>query len=66
MIVKELNVNLEKYAQNKKIDYIDMNSILTPHGSLSDNYTYDGLHISAAGLVKWREKLMPVLLRYQD
>ncbi len=66
MIVKELNVNLEKYAQNKKIDYIDMNSILAPHGSLSDNYTYDGVHISGTGLIKWRENLIPVLLKYQD
>jgi lysophospholipase L1-like esterase len=66
MIVKELNINLEKHAQNKKIDYIDMNSILAPHGSLNNNYTHDGIHISGAGLAKWREKLIPVLLKYQD
>ena len=66
MIVKELNVNLEKYAQNEEIDYIDMNSILAPHGSLSDNYTHDGIHISGTGLIKWREKLLPVLLKYQN
>ena len=66
MKVKELNISLEKYAHNEDIDYIDMNSTLAPHGSLSDNYTHDGVHISGTGLIKWREKLIPVLLKYQD
>lgn len=66
MIVKELNVELEKYAQNEEIDYIDMNSILAPRGSLSHNYTYDGIHISGTGLIKWREKLLPVFQKYQN
>ena len=39
MKVKELNFSLEEYAHNEEIDYIDMNSILAPHGLLSDNYT---------------------------
>jgi len=65
MNVKELNISIEKYAHNEDIDYIDINSVLAPHGLLNENYTFDGLHISGNGLIKWRDKLLPALLKYQ-
>lgn len=65
MKVKELNISLQEYAHNENIDYVDINSVLAPHGLLNEKYTFDGVDISGNGLIKWRDKLLPVLLKYQ-
>jgi len=51
--VKKLNSDLENYAKENSIEYINLNAILCPEGFLKAEYTYDGLHLNAEGYKIW-------------
>ncbi len=55
--VDELNRRLKEYAATEKIEFIDVNKGLSENGALNPKYSYDGVHLVAAGYAKWREML---------
>lgn len=55
--VDELNARLKEYAATNKIEFIDINEGLSENGALNPIYSYDGVHLVAAGYAKWRELL---------
>ena len=56
-----LNGLLKQYAAENRITYLDVNSILSRDGALLNEYTWDGVHLTASGYARWRDLLEPVL-----
>lgn len=56
--VTALNVLLKKLALDKEVNCIDLFSVfLDRRGRLDNRYTYDGLHLNAAGYQHWAAHL---------
>lgn len=56
--VRALNQGLKAYADDHNIIFIDLNKRLASgqQGLLYD-YTYDGIHLRAAGFIQWKEMI---------
>lgn len=58
-----INDQLSRYAGRLRYTYVDIFSHLTDdQGRLNKNYTFDGLHLNAAGYQKWLEVLKSLRL----
>jgi lysophospholipase L1-like esterase len=56
--IREINGQLQKYAGVLKFTFVDINSHFSGGGDLLDaKFTYDGLHLNAAGYLHWVEFL---------
>lgn len=53
----ELNQDLQELAVDHGINYIDLNSLLAPNGSLSDEFTSDGIHINGDAYSLWAQHI---------
>lgn len=54
--ITQLNNQIELLAQSKHEHYVDLYSHFVDNdGNLQEQYTYDGVHLSALGFVKWKE-----------
>jgi lysophospholipase L1-like esterase len=62
--VKELNALLKEYAERNGIVFIDINAALSADGVLREEFTTDGVHLTAAAYGRWRDLLLPVLEQY--
>lgn len=62
--VIRLNALLREYARSNSIEFIDLNTRLSTHAVLRDEYTTDGVHLTAAAYAVWREMLEPVVSRH--
>jgi lysophospholipase L1-like esterase len=62
--VTELNDFLKKYAQKNEIEFIDLNALLSSNHILRDEYTTDGVHLTAAAYEVWRDILLPIIERH--
>jgi lysophospholipase L1-like esterase len=56
-----LNAALRDWCAGREITYIDMNPELAPDGSLLTTYTWDGLHLSGAAYLRWRDTIAPYI-----
>ena len=61
--VKELNEILIRYASEKKIDCIDLNSAVSKNNVLQDEYTTDGVHLTPEGYQKWTALINAILIK---
>jgi len=60
--INKLNEMIKAYAKKMKCPYVDFNSAMSkPDGSFIEEYTYDGVHPSVAGLNLMGEILLPIL-----
>lgn len=60
--INKLNSLIKAYAKKMKIKYVDFNSAMSkPDGSFIEEYTYDGVHPTPAGLNLMGEILVPIL-----
>lgn len=57
--VLELNAGLRKFAAADGLTYIDLDSRLSDARGLRDEYTYDGVHLSAPAYVVWADTIRP-------
>ena len=62
--VRRLNSLLRLYADSGRVEFLDLNAVLAPAMVLKEEYTYDGIHLTAAGYRVWRDMLDPVLRRH--
>jgi len=62
--VAKLNEMLERYADDISVPYINLNALLSTNGVLQDQYTSDGIHLTAAAYGIWRDALEPFLKSY--
>ncbi|MFZ4619959.1 MAG: GDSL-type esterase/lipase family protein [Bacteroidota bacterium] len=63
-LVAQLNGLLKEYAEKNSITFVDVNSILSTNGVLRDEFTTDGVHLTAAAYGAWRELLFPILKKH--
>jgi lysophospholipase L1-like esterase len=60
--VQALNTKIKEFAQAKKLDYVDVHSLLKDlDGNLDAAYTLDGIHINGAAYLKWASLLKATL-----
>ena len=58
--VRELNKRLSAYAEQHDITFIDLNTALSRESQgLLEDYTYDGMHLSANGFIQWKKMIDP-------
>ena len=61
--VTELNARLRNYCGQGHCQYLDLNPLLAPQGTLSLDYTVDHLHLNAAGYQKWTQAIRQLMTR---
>ena len=59
--VRRCNALLQKLAQQRNLPYIDLYTPFAEGDVIADRYTYDGVHLTAEGYLKWADLLRPVL-----
>jgi GDSL-like Lipase/Acylhydrolase family len=59
--ISAINVRLSFYCKEAGCKFIDLNTAMAESGSLDPRYTYDGVHLTAAGYDVWRVALMPYM-----
>lgn len=55
--VKDFNIKLEKYCNDNKLVYIDLNKYLSQNERLLDSFTTDGLHLNTKAYIAWAREL---------
>lgn len=55
--INELNAELKAICLERDITYVDLNEYLSENGTLSDKFSYDGLHLNGQGYVLWAEAI---------
>ncbi len=61
--VKLSNEKIKKMCADNKIEYIDLNEILSNNEILKQEYSFDGIHLTGLGYEKWREVILPIIER---
>ena len=51
--IKEINLRLQTYCINNRIEYLDLNSVLSANDQLKPELTIDGTHLNPAGYSLW-------------
>ena len=59
--IKELNDGLKIYCKYYGVKFIDLNITLAPDGLLLDEYSEDGVHLTGAAYLKWKDAIIPFL-----
>jgi lysophospholipase L1-like esterase len=60
--INQINANIEKLADGKKVRYLNINDRLSDNeGVLIEGVTVDRLHLSLKGYQIWADALKPVL-----
>lgn len=60
-VVKQLDKLLKQYCKEKKIEFLELNLILSPEGILKSEYTFDGVHLTAPAYLLWAEQVHDLL-----
>ena len=55
--IEELNKNLEKYASENQITFINLNPILAPQKILKKEFTSDDLHLNGSAYKLWANEI---------
>ena len=55
----EFNALLRTMAERRGLTFIDIWSAMQRNGELPEEYTFDGIHLKAAGYAVWIEKIGP-------
>jgi lysophospholipase L1-like esterase len=62
-VITRINENISKFADGKKIRYVNINDKLADKdGKLYDGMTVDKLHLSLKGYKVWADALRPILM----
>lgn len=61
--VKSLNIQLKKYASINNIIFLDLNKKLSVDNHLKEEYTIDGVHLSALGYKIWSNYIIQILTK---
>lgn len=56
--VADLNSRLKELAEERNIAFIDVNAVLSSGATLRDEFTTDGVHLTAAAYARWRDLLL--------
>jgi lysophospholipase L1-like esterase len=59
--VERLNKGLAQLAAEQGMEFIDLNKVLAPDGSLKTDFTMDGIHLNGKAYKVWAEQLAPMM-----
>jgi lysophospholipase L1-like esterase len=59
--IKRLNTLICHIAEDESSQFLDLNPVLAPNGTLPPDLTRDGLHLAGRGYILWAESLRPLL-----
>lgn len=59
--VKLLNERLRQWCLANDVLFVDLNTTMSPSGSLEKRLSKDGYHLNFEGYLEWRDRLLPVL-----
>jgi lysophospholipase L1-like esterase len=62
--ILQLNQELKAYCGAGNCEYVDLNAALSRDGVLDSRFSYDGVHLNAAGYGTWVEIIKPIAMRY--
>lgn len=62
--VTEINNELKNFTTVQKIDFIDLNPLLTDTTQLLDRYTTDGVHLTWAAYQIWSQQINQILQKH--
>jgi lysophospholipase L1-like esterase len=62
-LVSQLNVRLSAYARQNEIEFMDVDGALSEAEVLKDEYTHDGVHLTAAAYEKWVGLIEGILVK---
>jgi lysophospholipase L1-like esterase len=62
--VAQLNDLLRAFSDWERLEYLDLNAVLSREGVLQEEFTTDGVHLTPQGYELWRNALEPVLKKY--
>jgi lysophospholipase L1-like esterase len=60
--VQTLNANLKNYCTKEGIAYVDVSSAISIDGILSEDLTWDGLHLNSKGYSQLASSIQPTLI----
>ncbi|MDL5029192.1 SGNH/GDSL hydrolase family protein [Vibrio sp. TMPB1044] len=60
-LVELLNSKISEYCDQQGIAFLDVNSVLSPNGLLSNEYSCDDLHLNAKAYQAWAEVLQSTI-----
>lgn len=58
--IAAVNAALADFCAAQGVRFLDLNAAMAPNGRLSDEMTYDGLHLTAAAYRVWRDAVVRV------
>jgi lysophospholipase L1-like esterase len=61
--IREMNQTISGYADTKSIVYINIHDDLLENSELASRYTTDGIHLSGAGYIVWKQRILPFVSR---
>ena len=56
-----INTKLKEHCSAGKCRYVDLNAVVAPNGTIDNEFTFDGLHLTPAGYKAWSSQLAPHL-----
>jgi lysophospholipase L1-like esterase len=61
--IREMNQTVSGYADNKSTFYINVHDDLLENDELAPRYTTDGIHLTGAGYMVWKQRVLPYISR---
>ncbi|WP_418186276.1 GDSL-type esterase/lipase family protein [Aliarcobacter vitoriensis] len=58
--IEKLNKDLQEFAKNNQIIFIDLNPIFTKNKTLLKEFTYDDLHLNGKSYILWSNELKKI------
>jgi len=62
-LILNTNKEIETMCLKNDIEFINLNHTLSSNKALKKMYSFDGLHLTALGYVKWKEIIAPIINR---
>jgi len=59
--VDQVNSSMVRFCKDNSIQFIDLNASFSSHGALRQEYSFDGIHVTAKAYSKWREIILPII-----
>ena len=64
-VIKQLNARLQAFCEVNRVDFIDLNAVLSEHDGLKKELSTDGTHLKPEAYVIWAKEVEKVLRKYQ-
>ena len=64
-VIKQLNTRLQAFCAENRVDFIDLNTVLSENGELRKELSTDGTHLKPEAYVVWAKEVEKILRKYR-